>query len=79
MCVSRAQRLMTAIMLGLILYFFAMGAADFQSGMQSSTNFMIAVVLHSFVIIMMIVWAVTNFCPSSWLLSKILPPCSWEK
>ena len=79
MCVSRIQRLMTAIVLGFILYFFALAAVDFQAGLQTSSNFMIAVVLQSFVILMMIVWAMTNFCPSTWLLEKILPPCPWEK
>lgn len=79
MCAARMQRILTAIMLGLILYFFAMGAADFQAGLKESTNFTIAVVLQSFVILMMLVWAVTNFCPSTWFFGKILPPCEWEK
>jgi hypothetical protein len=79
MCASRMQRLLTAIMLGLILYFFATGVADFQAGMKESTNFMIATVLQVFVIIMMLIWAVTNFCPSTWMMSKIFPPCEWEK
>jgi len=79
MCASRMQRILTAIMLGLILYFFATGAQDFQAGMKESTNFMIATVLQIFVIIMMLIWAVTNFCPSTWMMSKIFPPCEWEK
>ncbi len=79
MCASRMQRLLTAIMLGIILYFFATAVQDFQAGMSESKNFMIAVVLQIFVIIMMIVWAITNFCPSSWMLNKIFPPCDWEK
>jgi len=79
MCASRMQRLLTAIMLGIIMYFFTMSAVDFQSGMSESNNFMIAVVLQSFVILMMLVWAVTNFCPSMWFLKKILPPCEWDK
>jgi hypothetical protein len=73
------QRLLTAIMLGIILYFFATAVQDFQAGMTESKNFMIAVVLQIFVIIMMIIWAVTNFCPSSWMMSKVFPPCDWEK
>lgn len=79
MCVSRMQRLLTAIMLGLILYFFALGAADFQDGLIKSTNFTIAVVLQVFVIIMMLIWSMTNFCPSTWFLKKIFPPCEWDK
>ncbi len=79
MCASRIQRLLTAIMLGIILYFFATAAVDFQEGITQSKNFMIAVSLQTVVIIMMIVWAVTNFCPSSWMLNKVFPPCEWEK
>jgi hypothetical protein len=73
------QRALTAIMLGLILYFFAVGAQDFQSGLKVSVNFQIAVGLQIFVILMMLVWAVTNFCPSTWFFNKILPPCDWDK
>ncbi len=79
MCASRMQRLLTAIMLGVILYFFATAVQDFQAGMTESTNFMIAVVLQIFVIIMMIIWAATNFCPSFWMMNKVFPPCDWEK
>ena len=79
MCVSRVQRLLTAIMLGIILYFFAQAAIDFQNGIKESTNFMIATGLQTFVIVMLIIWAFTNFCPSIWFLSKFLPPCEWEK
>lgn len=79
MCASRMQRLLTAIMLGLILYFFAVAAQDFQAGMSDSMNFQIAVILQVFVILMMLIWALTNFCPSTWVMSKIFPPCDWEK
>ncbi len=79
MCASRMQRVLTAIMLGLILYFFAVGVQDFKSGMDESINFTIAVILQTFVIIMMLIWAFTNFCPSTWMMSKVFPPCEWEK
>jgi uncharacterized membrane-anchored protein len=79
MCASRIQRLLTAIMLGIILYFFATAVQDFQAGMTESKNFMIAVVLQIFMIIMMLIWAITNFCPTSWMLDKIFPPCDWER
>jgi len=67
MCVSRIQRLMTAIVLGLVLSLVLTGNVNLAIGLQV------------FVIIMMIIWAVTNFCPSIWVLKKILPPCEWEK
>jgi len=78
MCASRMQRLLTAIMLGFILYFFSMAAVDFQNGIKESTNFMIATGLQVFVIVMLVIWAVTNFCPSIWFFKKILPPCPWD-
>jgi uncharacterized membrane protein (DUF106 family) len=79
MCYSRIQRLLTAIMLGIILYFFSVATIDFQNGVKESLNFMIATGLQTFVIVMLVVWAITNFCPSIWLLKKILPPCKWDK
>jgi len=79
MCASRMQRILTAIMLGITLYFFATAAMDFQDGLKESTNFMIATALQSFIILMMLIWAFTNFCMASWMMSKIFPPCEWEK
>lgn len=79
MCATRMQRLLTAIMLGIILYFFTLAAADFQVGLSESSNFMIAISLQAFVIVMMLSWAITNFCPSIWIFKKIFPPCEWEK
>jgi|GEM_PF-317808 len=79
MCAARMQRLLTSMMLGLTLYFFLAAAADFQAGLAASTNFIVALSLQGFVIFMMTVWAVTNFCPSSWMMGKLLPPCSWER
>ncbi|HHO42021.1 MAG TPA: DUF2892 domain-containing protein [Epsilonproteobacteria bacterium] len=67
MCVEQAQRLMMAIMLGII-----MGLA--ASGMTT-----LAFILQLFMIIMLIVWATTNFCPSTAMLKKILPPCDYSK
>jgi len=66
MCVSRIQRLMTSIVLGLVLFF---GLTD---------NITLAIILQVFVIIMMMIWAITNFCPSIWILKKIFPPCDWD-
>jgi len=66
MCVSRVQRLMTSIVLGLVLF---LGMTD---------NVTLAIALQVFVIIMMIIWAITNFCPSIWVLKKLLPSCSWD-
>ena len=67
MCVERVQRILTAIVLIIILGLFGTG------------YFKLAVILQTFVIVMILVWAVTNFCPSIWILRKIIPPCKWEK
>jgi len=63
---------MTAIMLGIILWLFALGLNGDKAMFQT------AVVLQTFVILMLIIWAFTNFCPSIWFLKKIFPPCDWE-
>ena len=67
MCVSRVQRLMTSAILGLVLLFHFFGYGN------------TALWLQVFVIIMILVWAITNFCPSLWVLKKFLLPCSWDK
>ncbi|MBN2767604.1 MAG: hypothetical protein JXQ68_00750 [Campylobacterales bacterium] len=66
MCVERAQRLVMAIMLGLIM------------GLAASGLIAVAFILQLIMMIMLIVWALTNFCPSIFLLKKILPPCKWD-
>ncbi|MEF3191428.1 MAG: hypothetical protein K6347_02610 [Campylobacterales bacterium] len=65
MCVERVQRLMMAVLLGLIAYFVSVNATG------------IALLLIIFMMAMVLIWAFTNFCPSIWMLSKFLPKC-WE-
>lgn len=67
MCVSRIQRLMTSIVLSLVILLYFMGFVT------------IALWLQVFVIVMMTIWAITNFCPSIWVLKKLFPPCEWDK
>lgn len=66
MCVERLQRIMMALVLALII---ALAFSGFTK---------IAVVLQVFVLVMLLIWAVTNFCPSIWILQKVVPPCEWE-
>lgn len=66
MCAERMQRVLMAIVLGIILYFFGVGMTQ------------VAVILQTLVIVMILVWAVTNFCPSIWVFKKIFPSCPWE-
>ncbi|MRI82838.1 MAG: phosphoribosylaminoimidazole synthetase [Nitratiruptor sp.] len=72
MCGDRMQRILMAIMLGLTMYLFALGRTD-------QTMFQIAVVLQTFMIVMILIFAFTNFCPSLWFFNKVFGKCQWEK
>jgi len=79
MCAEKIQRILTALLLGIILYFFATGTAELKAGAASSFNFQVALILQLFVIIMILVRAFTNICPSLSMIKKAFPPCTWEK
>ena len=67
MCVERIQRLMMAVMLGVVLFLFNSGMA------------MIGNIIGGFMIVMIFVWAIADFCPSIWVLGKIVKPCNFGK
>ena len=67
MCAEKIHRFLMAFVLTVTMLFFAMGMV--QAG----------VVLQTLVIIMMVVWAFTDFCPSLWLFNKIFDPCDNSK
>jgi len=73
MCAERIQRVLTAIMLGIALMFLAQGAAGNALYLQ------IGVALQVFIIIMILIWAFTNFCPSLWFFNRVFGPCNWNK
>ena len=73
MCYQKLQRILTAVVLGITLLFFTLGFNG------DTKMFQIAVILQIFVILMLLLWAFTNFCPSIWFLKKIFPPCDWKK
>ena len=72
MCGEKMQRILMAIMLGVTMYFFALGRSD-------QTMFQIGVILQTFMIIMLFIFAFTNFCPSLWFFNKIFGKCNWDK
>lgn len=72
MCGAKVQRILMAIMLGIAMMFFAMGTKD-------HTMLQIGVVLQTFIIIMLFIFAWTNFCPSIWFFNKIFGKCEWDK
>jgi len=63
MCAERIQRFLMAIMLTVIMVLFMTGYSQ------------IAVVLQTFVIIVVVIWAIADFCPSLWVLEKVFGPC----
>jgi len=52
-----------AIVLTVIMVLFATGQMQ------------LAVILQTLVIVMIVVWAFTDFCPSLWVFKKIFGPC----
>ena len=72
MCAERIPRLLTAVMLGIALMFMAQGAAGDALSMK------IGVGLQVFIMIMLLIWAFTNFCPSLWFFNKVFGPCDWD-
>ena len=73
MCAERVQRILTAVVLGIALMFMAQGAAGDPLSLK------IGVGVQIFVMIMLLVWAFTNFCPSLWFFNKVFGPCDWNK
>ncbi len=73
MCGAKAQRILMAIMLGFVLYLFAMGMQG------NALMFKIGVILQTFIIIMLLIFAFTNFCPSLWFFNKIFGKCKWDE
>lgn len=63
MCAEKIQRFLMAIVLTLSMVLFATGQMQ------------LAVILQTLVIFMLIVWALTDFCPAIWLFTKIFGPC----
>jgi hypothetical protein len=67
MCAERLQRVLMAIVLSIVLYLVSIHELTF------------AIILQSFVIIMVLIWAFTDFCPSIWIFGKIFGKCNKEK
>ncbi len=67
MCAEKIQRILMAIMVGVVLFLFNSGLA------------MVGNIIGGFMIVMIIVWAFTNFCPSIWFLEKMVGKCDFDK
>jgi len=65
MCAERIQRLIMATVLLISTYLLTIGSIW-------------GLVLQGFVIVMIVIWALTDFCPSIWMLKKFTKPCYKE-
>ena len=63
MCAEKIQRLLMGIVITASMMLFIQGMSQ------------IAVVLQTFVIVMIAIWAFTDFCPSLWLFKKLFGSC----
>lgn len=64
MCAEKIQRFLMAIVLTIAMVLFAIGQTQ------------LGVIVQTFVILMVVVWAFTDFCPSLWFFKKIFGSCS---
>jgi hypothetical protein len=62
MCVERIHRVMMAIVLLIALYFMSVWSV-------------VGLILQGFVIVMLLIWSATGFCPATTILGKFLPKC----
>lgn len=62
MCAEKIQRFLMAFVLLVAFYFMSIGD-------------IIGIILQFFVIGMIIIWAITDFCPSLWIFGKIFGHC----
>ena len=64
MCAEKIQRFLMAIVLTLAMFLFA------------SNQMLYAMILQTLVVVMVIVWALFDFCPSLWIFAKLFGTCS---
>ncbi|MFZ2891364.1 phosphoribosylaminoimidazole synthetase [Sulfuricurvum sp.] len=63
MCAEKIQRFLMAIVLTVSMVLFASGQIQW------------GVIVQTFIIIMVVVWAFTDFCPSLWFFRKVFGKC----
>jgi len=63
MCVQRVQRVMMAMMISLAMMLYLNGSVLFGT------------IILAFMTGMLLLWAVTDFCPANWMLAKVFPDC----
>ena len=63
MCAEKIQRFLMGIVLTIAMVLFAAGETGY------------GVILQTFVILMVVIWAFTDFCPSLWVFKKLFGSC----
>lgn len=63
MCAERIQRFLMAMVLTGTMVLFMTGYAQ------------IAVILQSFIVVIIVIWALADFCPSLWAFKKLFGSC----
>ena len=63
MCAEKIQRFLMAIVLTLSMVLFSQGFTLY------------GMILQGFVILMILVWAIIDFCPSLWVFGKLFGKC----
>lgn len=64
MCAEKIQRLLMAIVLTFSMALTAYGYEQYGMALQG------------FVILMIVVWAIKDFCPSLWVFTKLFGTCA---
>lgn len=64
MCAEKIQRFLMAIVLTLSMILTAYGYTQY------------GLVIQGFVVLMIIVWAIKDFCPSLWIFNKLFGSCT---
>jgi len=62
LCAEKLQRLMMASVLLLAYFLMSIGS-------------IYGMILVIFTIVMIVIWAITDFCPSIWILTKLFGHC----
>ncbi|MGC9351537.1 MAG: hypothetical protein ACP5D3_06070 [Sulfurovum sp.] len=70
MCAEKMQRLIQAIILGMVMGMAAMGIAG-EPGMLQ-----LAFLVQFTMMVMLIIAGLTGWCPGLMILKKIFPPCN---
>lgn len=66
MCAEKIQRFLMAIVLTAAMFLFA------------NNQMLYAMIVQTLVIVMVVVWALFDFCPSLWVFKKVFGSC-YEK